>query len=128
MIASISTLTVAGLAVLVVIVLAGLLTLKAAVNIVQQGQVGVLKRLGQYRKTHEPGLVVMVPFVDTLTHVDMREVPVPGDRQDVITKDNVVVTVNATIFTQVVDAKQALFSVKNFDVAIDALAAQRCDR
>ena len=52
----------------------------------------------------------------------MREVPIPGDRQDVITKDNVVVTVNATIFTQVVDAKQALFSVKNFDVAIDALA------
>ena len=52
----------------------------------------------------------------------MREVPVPGDRQDVITKDNVVVTVNATIFTQVVDAKQALFSVKNFDIAIDALA------
>jgi regulator of protease activity HflC (stomatin/prohibitin superfamily) len=49
-------------------------------------------------------------------------VPVPGDRQDVITKDNVVVTVNATIFTQVVDAKQALFSVKNFDIAIDALA------
>ena len=122
MIASISTLTVAGLAVLVVIVLGGLLILKAAVSIVQQGQVGVLKRLGQYRKTHEPGLVVMVPFVDTLTHVDMREVPVPGDRQDVITKDNVVVTVNATIFTQVVDAKQALFSVKNFDVAIDALA------
>jgi regulator of protease activity HflC (stomatin/prohibitin superfamily) len=52
----------------------------------------------------------------------MRETPVPGDRQEVITRDNVVVTVNATIFTQVVDAKQALFSVKNFDVAIDALA------
>ena len=46
----------------------------------------------------------------------------PGDRQDVITRDNVVVTVNATIFTQVVDARQALFSVKNFDIAIDALA------
>ena len=52
----------------------------------------------------------------------MREIPVPGDRQEVITKDNVVVTVNATIFTQIVDAKQALFSVANFDVAIDALA------
>jgi regulator of protease activity HflC (stomatin/prohibitin superfamily) len=52
----------------------------------------------------------------------MREVPVPGDRQDVITKDNVSVSVNATIFTQVVDAKQALFSVKNFGIAIDALA------
>jgi regulator of protease activity HflC (stomatin/prohibitin superfamily) len=91
-------------------------------NIVQQGQVGVVKRLGEYRRTHEPGLVVIAPFIDSLQRVDMREIPVPGDRQDVITKDNVVVTTNATIFTQVVDAKQALFSVKNFDVAIDALA------
>jgi regulator of protease activity HflC (stomatin/prohibitin superfamily) len=92
------------------------------VNIVQQGQVGVVKRLGEYRHTHEPGLVLILPFLDTLTTVDMREVPVPGDRQDVITKDNVSVSVNATIFTQVVDAKQALFSVKNFGIAIDALA------
>jgi regulator of protease activity HflC (stomatin/prohibitin superfamily) len=52
----------------------------------------------------------------------MREIPVPGDRQEVITRDNVVVTVNATIFTQIVDAKQALFSVANFGIAIDALA------
>ena len=92
------------------------------VNIVQQGQVGVVKRLGEYRRTHEPGLVIIAPFIDSLQRVDMREIPVPGDRQDVITKDNVVVTVNATIFTQVVDAKQALFSVANFDIAIDALA------
>jgi regulator of protease activity HflC (stomatin/prohibitin superfamily) len=92
------------------------------INIVQQGQVGVVKRLGEYRRTHEPGLVVVAPFVDSLQRVDMREIPRPGDRQEVITKDNVVVTVNATIFTQIVDAKQALFSVKNFDVAIDALA------
>ena len=120
--AALSNITIGGLIVLAVIVLAALATLRSAVNIVQQGQVGVLKRLGQYRKTHEPGLVVIAPFVDTLTLVDMREVPIPGDRQDGITKDNVVVTVNATIFTQVVDAQQALFSVKNFDVAIDALA------
>jgi regulator of protease activity HflC (stomatin/prohibitin superfamily) len=66
--------------------------------------------------------VIIYPFVESLQRVDMREIPVPGDRQEVITRDNVVVTVNATIFTQVVDAKQALFSVKNFDIAIDALA------
>jgi regulator of protease activity HflC (stomatin/prohibitin superfamily) len=113
---------IAGLVALCLIVVAFLAALRSSVNIVQQGQVGVVKRLGEYRKTHEPGLVIIVPFVDTLQTVDMREVPIPGDRQDVITKDNVVVTVNATIFTQVVDAKQALFSVKNFDVAIDALA------
>jgi regulator of protease activity HflC (stomatin/prohibitin superfamily) len=66
--------------------------------------------------------VLITPFVDSLQRVDMREIPRPGDRQEVITKDNVVVTVNATIFTQIVDAKQALFSVADFDIAIDALA------
>jgi regulator of protease activity HflC (stomatin/prohibitin superfamily) len=108
--------------VLVLIGLVVLAALRGMINIVQQGQVGVVKRLGEYRRTHEPGLVVIAPFVDSLQDVDMREIPRPGDRQEVITKDNVVVTVNATIFTQVVDAKQALFSVANFDIAIDALA------
>ena len=111
-----------GLAVAAVVVLLIIVSFAQMVNIVQQGQVGVVKRLGEYRKTHEPGLVVVAPFVDRLTRVDMREIPRPGDRQEVITKDNVVVTVNATIFTQIVDAKQALFSVASFDVAIDALA------
>ncbi|MGD9703318.1 MAG: SPFH domain-containing protein [Acidimicrobiia bacterium] len=122
MIAAISVVTIVSLAVSVLVVVVLLLALKQAVNIVQQGQVGVVKRLGEYRDTREPGLAIILPFVDTLTPMDMREIPVPGDRQDVITRDNVVVTVNATIFTQVVDAKQALFSVKNFDIAIDALA------
>jgi regulator of protease activity HflC (stomatin/prohibitin superfamily) len=110
------------LAVLVLIVLVLLGALRSMINIVQQGQVGVVKRLGEYRRTHDPGLVIIAPFVDSLQRVDMREIPRPGDRQEVITKDNVVVTVNATIFTQVVDAKAALFSVANFDVGIDALA------
>src|SRR5579884_3131415 len=109
-----------GVAALVVI--AVLVALRGMINIVQQGQVGVVKRLGEYRRTHEPGLVVIAPFIDSMQRVDMREIPRTGDRQEVITKDNVVVTVNATIFTQVVDASQALFSVANFDVAIDALA------
>jgi regulator of protease activity HflC (stomatin/prohibitin superfamily) len=108
--------------VLVLVLLIVLLQLRRMVNIVQQGQVGVVKRLGEYRKTHEPGLVIIAPFIDTLQPVDMREIPRPGDRQEVITKDNVAVAVNATIFTQVVDAKQALFSIANFAVAIDALA------
>jgi regulator of protease activity HflC (stomatin/prohibitin superfamily) len=108
------------IAVLVVLVL--IFMLRRMVNIVQQGEVGVVKRLGEYQKTHDAGLVVIAPFIDQLQRVDMREIPRTGDRQEVITKDNVVVTVNATIFTQIVDAKQALFSIAEFDVAIDALA------
>src|SRR3984893_15539749 len=114
--------TIVALGVLALVVIVLTLFLRGMINIVQQGQVGVVKRLGEYRRTHEPGLVVVAPFIDSLQRVDMREIPRPGDRQEVITKDNVVVTVNATIFTQIVDAKQALFSVANFDVAIDALA------
>ncbi|HEY4608147.1 MAG TPA: SPFH domain-containing protein, partial [Ilumatobacteraceae bacterium] len=114
--------TIGALIVVALVVVILLATLRRMVNIVQQGEVGVVKRLGEYRKTHDPGLVIIGPFIDTLKRVDMREIPVPGDRQEVITRDNVVVTVNATIFTQIVDAKQALFSIAQFDVAIDALA------
>ncbi len=122
MIAAVSIVNFIGLVVAVLALVILLLALRSMVNVVQQGEVGVVKRLGEYRKTHEPGLVIITPFVESLQRVDMREIPRPGDRQDVITKDNVVVTVNATIFTQVVVAQQALFSIANFDVAIDALA------
>ena len=111
----------AGIAFIIIVILL-LLVLWQAVNIVQQGEVAVVKRLGEYRRIHDPGLVLITPFVESLQRVDMREIPRPGDRQEVITRDNVVVTVNATIFTQIVDAKQALFSVADFDIAIDALA------
>src|ERR1019366_8355904 len=116
---------IAGIVVLILIILIivfALNLLRSVVNLVQQGSVGVVKRLGGFRGIPDPGLVLIMPFIDAIVMVDMREFPRPGDRQEVITKDNVVVAVNATIFTQVVDAKQALFSIANFDVAIDALA------
>src|SRR5664279_520717 len=116
---------IAGIVVLILIILIivfALNLLRSVVNLVQQGSVGVVKRLGEFRGIHDPGLVLIMPFIDAIVMVDMREIPRPGDRQEVITKDNVVVAVNATIFTQIVDAKQALFSISNFDIAIDALA------
>lgn len=113
---------VAALLVAAVVLILLLAALQQMINIVQQGTVGVVKRLGEYQRTHEPGLVIIAPFIESLQRVDIREIPRPGDRQEVITRDNVVVTVNATIFTQIVDSKQALFSVASFDVAIDALA------
>jgi regulator of protease activity HflC (stomatin/prohibitin superfamily) len=121
-IAAISVPGLIGLVIVALVVVVLVLALRQMVNIVQQGEVGVVKHLGEYRKTYEPGLVIIAPFIESLQRVDMREIPRPGDRQDVITKDNVVVNVNATIFTQVVDARQALFSIANFDIAIDALA------
>jgi regulator of protease activity HflC (stomatin/prohibitin superfamily) len=75
---------------------------------------------GTSRRSGRPGS--LSSFVDRLVRVDMRETPRTGDRQEVITADNVAVAVNATIFSQVVDAQMALFAVSNYFVAIDQQA------
>jgi regulator of protease activity HflC (stomatin/prohibitin superfamily) len=106
----------------VVLALVILSTFYRSVRLIQQGTVGVQKRLGQYRSVRNPGVAVLVPFIDSIQTVDVREVPRTGDQQDVITKDNVSVLVSATIFSQVVDPKAALFSVSSYEVAIFQLA------
>src|ERR1700686_2105902 len=96
-----------------------MLLLPRSVRIVQQGLVGVVKRLGQFHTIRPSGVTFLIPFVDKMTTIDVGETPRTGDRQEVITRDNVSVAVNATIFSQVVDPRLALFSVSNYLVAID---------
>ncbi len=110
------------LIVLVVVVILFLGLVSRTFKIVSQGYVGVAKRFGRFRAMHAPGLAVILPFVDELVRVDVRETPRTGDRQEVITQDNVVVQVNATIFSQIVDAQAALFNVSDYQIAIDQLA------
>jgi regulator of protease activity HflC (stomatin/prohibitin superfamily) len=107
---------------LIVIAVVVIIVVARAVRVIQQGNVGVVKRLGQFRAIREPGLIFIAPFFDAMQRVDIRETPRTGDRQEVITRDNVTVTVNATIFSQVVDPKLALFSVSNYFIAIDQLS------
>lgn len=104
------------------IVLLALVVILRTVRVVQQGWVGVVQRLGQFLSVRQPGVTFLVPFIDTIQPVDMRETPRTGDRQDVITKDNVTIVVNATIFSQVVDARMALFNVSSYFVAVDQLS------
>src|ERR1700680_489910 len=111
-----------GLLVLLLLIAFALIAVVRAVRVIQQGFVGVVKRLGQFQSVRNPGVVFLVPFVDTMETVDMRETPRTGDRQDVITRDNVAVAVNATIFSQVIEPRAALFNVSNYFVAIDQQA------
>jgi regulator of protease activity HflC (stomatin/prohibitin superfamily) len=104
------------------IVLFVLIAITRAIRVIQQGLVGVVKRLGQFHSVRDPGVTFLVPFIDKIEMVDMRETPRTGDRQDVITKDNVSVVVNATIFSQVVDSRMALFSVSNYLLAVDQIS------
>src|SRR5437763_666205 len=84
-----------------------------SVRVIQQGLVGVVKRLGQFHSVRNPGITFLMPFIDNIEVVDMRETPRTGDRQDVITKDNVSVAVNASIFSQVVDLRLTRFQATN---------------
>lgn len=113
---------IVGLVVLVVVVGLLVLLLAKSIKIVQQGSVGVVKRLGKFTGVRQPGLHLIVPIVDQMVKVDMREFPQIGDTQAVITKDNVQLRVSATVFCQVVDVKSALFEINDHQLAIDQLA------
>jgi regulator of protease activity HflC (stomatin/prohibitin superfamily) len=108
--------------VFLILVLFVVITVIRTVRVVNQGLVGVVLRLGQFHAVSQPGVTFLLPFIDRMVMVDMRETPRTGERQDVITKDNVSLSVNATIFSQVVDPQRALFAVSNYFVAIDQLA------
>lgn len=114
--------TVVGVVVAVVIVGLALGFVRSSLKVVQQGSLGVVKRFGEFRRIYEPGLHVLAPFADRMEKVDIREFPRTGDQQAVITKDNVSLWVNATIFCQVTDVKLALFEVNDFGLAIDQMA------
>jgi regulator of protease activity HflC (stomatin/prohibitin superfamily) len=92
------------------------------IKIVQQGSVGVVKRLGKFSTVDQPGIRILRPFIDKMEKVDMREFPMTGDQQAVITKDNVLLQVSATIFCQVIDVKSALFEINDYLLAVDQLS------
>jgi regulator of protease activity HflC (stomatin/prohibitin superfamily) len=107
---------IAVIAIVVAIVLA------SAIKIVPQGFSGVVTRFGRFRRESPAGLAIITPFLDRLVRVDMRETPRTGDRQDVITRDNVAVAVNATIFSQIIEPRSALYAVSDYHIAIDQQA------
>lgn len=94
----------------------------ASVKIIRPYQRGLVERLGRYHATVEPGLRVIVPFVDRLIRVDMRESVVEVPPQEVITSDNVVVAVYAVVYYEATDPKRLIYNVSNFMTAVTKLA------
>jgi regulator of protease activity HflC (stomatin/prohibitin superfamily) len=115
---SLGTLIVVG-----IILLVALTLLSKSIIIIRQAQRGIVERFGRYRETLEPGLRVLIPFIDNLaSRVDMRENVLDIEPQAVITKDNVGVTVDAVVYYYVTDAKAVKYEVANFYVAVSKLA------
>ena len=104
------------LAVLVVLGLA------KTVRIIPQGRVAVVERLGKYRTTLEPGLNLLVPFIDKVRYtIDVREQVVSFPPQEVITQDNLTVSVDTVIYFQVVEAVSAVYEIANYISAVEQL-------
>ncbi len=93
-----------------------------AVRIIEQYEKGLVETLGQYTRTADPGLLVLFPPFQNLRKVDMREQVVDVPPQDVITKDNVLVTVDAIIYFQITDPTKVVYNVANFALASLKLA------
>ncbi len=92
------------------------------VRIVRPYQRGVVERFGRYLRTAESGLRWIIPFVDRMTKVDMRENVVDVPPMEVITKDNVAVTVDAVVYYRALDAVKLIYNVTNFYLAATKLA------
>jgi regulator of protease activity HflC (stomatin/prohibitin superfamily) len=96
------------------IILLALLLLSAAIKIVQEYERGVIFRLGRLVGAKGPGLFLIIPIIDRMVKVDLRVVTLDVPSQEVITKDNVTVKVNAVVFFRVVDPSAAIVQVEDF--------------
>ena len=96
--------------------------LSAALRVLNEYERGVIFRLGRVIKAKGPGLIVLIPVIDKMTKVSMRLVAMDVDPQDVITRDNVSVKVNAVIYFRVIDAIKAVVEVESYNYAISQLA------
>jgi regulator of protease activity HflC (stomatin/prohibitin superfamily) len=96
--------------------------LSAALRILNEYERGVVFRLGRVIKAKGPGLIILIPIVDKMVKVGLRLVAMDVDPQDVITRDNVSVKVNAVIYFRVIDPIKAIIEVEDYNYAMSQLA------
>src|SRR4051812_30271653 len=112
----------AGLIVVAVLVFFALLVAARTIRIIPQARAGVVERLGRYSRTLDPGLTIVIPFIDKVKPlIDLREQVVSFQPQPVITEDNVTVQIDSVLYFQVTDAKAVTYEVANPLQAIEQL-------
>ncbi len=107
---------------LIAIVILIIFFLSAALRILNEYERGVIFRLGRVIKAKGPGLIILIPMIDKMVKVSLRLVVMDVDPQDVISRDNVSVKVNAVIYFRVIDAIKAVIEVENYSYAMSQLA------
>ena len=113
------TVAIAVIAVLAVLIL---IILAAAIRILREYERGVIFRLGRLIAQKGPGLILLIPFIDQMVRIDLRTITLNVPPQEVITKDNVTVRVNAVAYFRVLDPNKAVTEVENFLLATSQIA------
>ncbi len=106
----------------ITIVILALFILANAVRILREYERGVVFRLGRVIGVKGPGLILLIPIVDKMVKVSLRTITMDVPPQDVITKDNVTIKVNAVIYFAVLDANKAIINVEDFMYATSQIA------
>ncbi len=107
---------------IVAIVVIVVFFLSAAIRILNEYERGVVFRLGRVLNAKGPGLIILIPVIDKMVKVSLRLVALDVDPQDVITRDNVSVKVNAVIYFRVINPTKAILDVENYGYAMSQLA------
>ncbi|MBA3030972.1 MAG: slipin family protein [Desulfobacteraceae bacterium] len=107
---------------LIAIIVIVIFFLIAAIKILNEYERGVIFRLGRVMKAKGPGIIILIPVIDRMVRVSLRLVVMDVDPQDVITRDNVSVKVNAVIYFRVIDPTKAIVEVENYTYAMSQLA------
>jgi len=107
---------------IIALAIAGLVAFRAMFRVLAEYERGVIFRLGRVRQAAGPGLVLLLPVVDQMQRVSLRTVVLDVEKQDVITRDNVSIAVNAVVYLQVTDPVKAVISVEDYLYATGQLA------
>src|SRR5689334_4970583 len=108
--------------VIIPILLVVFMTLAASIKVVKEYERGVVFRLGRLVGPRGPGLIILVPFIERMQKIDLRTVTLDVPAQEVITRDNVTVRVNAVAYYRVVDPNAAIVNVTDFNRATSQIA------
>lgn len=108
--------------ILLILVVFAIAYVAFAVKIVSPYQRGVVERLGKYKGTVDPGLRLIVPIIEKIRKVDMREQVIDVPPQEVITQDNVTAAVDAVVYFEPTDPQRLLYNISNFILAVTKLA------
>lgn len=104
------------------IIIVILIILISGIRIIKQYERGVILTLGKYTGTRNPGFNIIIPIIQTLQKVDVRSTPIDVTKQEVITKDNVTVGVDAVVYLRVIDAAKAILETTNYVYATSQFA------